>query len=317
MECDSLGLLFGDPESCKSFAAVDIASSVSTATNFHDLPVKQGPVAYFAGEGQNGIKRRFLAWAIRHHINIDDAPIYLSSAPANLCDPDFIPEVLNGIQKMQMDVGNPVLIVIDTVARNFGPGDENSTQDMNRFIAAADKIRIQTGATVLLIHHSGHGDKSRARGAMALKGALDFEFRMTRTDNQIAIECTKMKDTPRPEPIGFEIRSVELGITDENGDPITSAILDRVGYEPNQTTSNAGRGKWQITAIRLLHELVEQHRGNLAAGGYNPDQARVRIIDWREKCYEAGMDRRQFHKTKKSLENIGSIKIDNDYVNMQ
>ena len=31
------------------------------------------------------------------------------------------------------EVGRPVLIVIDTSVRNFGPADENSAADMNLF----------------------------------------------------------------------------------------------------------------------------------------------------------------------------------------
>ena len=35
----------------------------------------------------------------------------------------------------------PGLIVLDTLARCFGGGDENSTQDMSRFVSACDAIR--------------------------------------------------------------------------------------------------------------------------------------------------------------------------------
>ena len=52
---------------------------------------------------------------------------------------------------------------------------ENSTQDMSRFVAACDAVRRRYGCTMLIIHHSGHGDKGRARGAIALKAALDAE----------------------------------------------------------------------------------------------------------------------------------------------
>lgn len=318
IERNSLGLIFGDPESLKSFMAVGVAGSIGTASDFHGIPVKMSqPVAFFAAEGQSGIKRRFMAWAIRHQINIDDAPIYVSTTPANLSDPDFVQEVLSAIREMQKATGDPGLIVIDTVARNFGPGDENSTQDMTRFIAATDQIRAETGAAILLIHHSGHGDKSRARGAMALKGALDFEYRMTRTDNQVVMECTKMKDAPRPDPMAFEIRTVELGVYDEDGEPVTSAILDRVDYAgPSSPAPKAGRGRWQLTAMRILHGLIDQHRENLAAGGYDPDQARVLITDWQAECFEAGMDRVRFYKVKKSLENQRSIYTDQEHVSI-
>ena len=54
------------------------------------------------------------------------------------------------------EVGRPVLIVIDTSVRNFGPGDENSTVDMNGFIAHVDSyLRAPYRCVALIVHHTG------------------------------------------------------------------------------------------------------------------------------------------------------------------
>ena len=48
----------------------------------------------------------------------------------------------------------PKLFIIDTVARNYGGGDENSNTDMGRFIKA---IKSMTSSNAQLCwHHSGH-----------------------------------------------------------------------------------------------------------------------------------------------------------------
>ena len=65
------------------------------------------------------------------------------------------------------------LVIIDTLARSMGAGDENSSQDMGAFIAACDQIRRATGATVLIVHHSGKSSNAGARGSSALLGAVD------------------------------------------------------------------------------------------------------------------------------------------------
>jgi hypothetical protein len=39
-------------------------------------------------------------------------------------------EVLESVRHLAENHGEPVLIVVDTLARNFGNGDENSTKDM-------------------------------------------------------------------------------------------------------------------------------------------------------------------------------------------
>lgn len=62
-EADTLGLIFGDPGCGKSFLAVDIALSVATGTPFHGRDTKQGSVFFIAGEGHNGLARRFAAWS--------------------------------------------------------------------------------------------------------------------------------------------------------------------------------------------------------------------------------------------------------------
>ncbi len=69
IEKDSLNLLFGDPASTKTFVAIDLGCCVATGKDFKGMPVKQGPVVYIAGEGQNGLKRRFEARGIRNDIN--------------------------------------------------------------------------------------------------------------------------------------------------------------------------------------------------------------------------------------------------------
>jgi hypothetical protein len=61
MERDSLNSLFSDPGVGKSIVAVDLAASAATGQDFCGNFVKQGAVVFIAGEGQNGLKRRFMA----------------------------------------------------------------------------------------------------------------------------------------------------------------------------------------------------------------------------------------------------------------
>ena len=61
--------------------------------------------------------------------------------------------------------GLPVLIVVDTLARNFRGGDENQTADLNQFVAMMDDLKARyASCTILIVHHTGHGDKQRGRG---------------------------------------------------------------------------------------------------------------------------------------------------------
>jgi hypothetical protein len=92
-----------------------------------------------------------------------------------------------------------VLIVLDTMARCFGAGDENSTKDMNAFIAGCDKLRRAfPGCTVLVVHHCGW-EGTRPRGARAWEGALDTATKMERGEGNCAfLSVTKQKEFAKP-----------------------------------------------------------------------------------------------------------------------
>jgi putative DNA primase/helicase len=239
VETSSMGNMFGDPGHGKSFLAVDLALCVATGTPFHGRAVKQGPVFYIAGEGHNGLKRRFDAWAKARGVDISEAPLFVSNRPAQFLDEASALEVAAAVEALADQYGSPTLIEIDTVARNFGNGDENSTKDMNQFIAAIDHLRMQyEGCTALVLHHTGHGDKQRARGSIALKAALDCEYRVEKNDNVITFTCTKMKDGAEPEPIAFELKSVELDEGTSSAVLVeTEARLKAKRLSPGQTVA--------------------------------------------------------------------------------
>lgn len=315
METDSLNLLFSDPGGCKSFFAIDLSCCVATDKDFHGMSCKQGPVVFIAGEGQNGLKRRFMAWGIRHDIDLDQAPIFLSMMPASLCETDQVGFVITAIQAVADEYGAPVLVVLDTVARNFGPGDENSTQDMSGFIASIDKIREKFKSCILLVHHTGHTDKSRARGAMALKGALDTEYRLEKDETGVVrMTCTKMKDHEPLAPMAFRLNTVELPLQDDQGEQVTSAILDDTDYQPPTCQGKKGRGKWQTVSLEVLKKIFLQQQKNLESGGYDPNQARVKLDDWRSACMEAGMNREAWRRIKDNLNRNQDVEQDGIYV---
>src|SRR5438034_1345408 len=65
-----------------------------------------------------------------------------------------------------------LLVGVDTLARCFVGGEENSAKDMGLFVAGLDRLRAATGAAVLVVHHTGR-ESGRERGSTALSGAVD------------------------------------------------------------------------------------------------------------------------------------------------
>lgn len=223
-EADTVSQIFGSPGSYKSFIALGIAVAVASGLPWHDHIVKrQGPVVYVCGEGHNGLSRRLAALCQERGIDPDALPLAFSNAAVGLSNEENAANLKSAIDALSQP---PVLIVIDTLARNFGAADENSTADMNAFITNIDKLRGR--ATVLVVHHSGHTSTERERGSSALRGAIDANYRVEFDDSLHVVHVTplKMKDAELPPTLHLTPRVVELPVKDEAGQLVTSVVME-------------------------------------------------------------------------------------------
>ena len=286
LEQDSFAMIFGSPEAGKSFLAIDWGCRVATGEPWRGHDVKQGAVYYLAGEGQSGIGRRFKAWAIHNATDITEADIFVVDAIS----------ATNVVDQMRLDKTvklcgkKPMMIVLDTLARNFGGGDENSTQDMSHFIAACDAIRKKYKCTLLVVHHSGHDKKDRARGSIALTAALDASYKVVRERHelQLALEATKMKDAEIPPPLEIKMTQVELpGLVDDHGYPVTSLALEVIDADVEAVVSQA-RAQGQQAKERLTRkqsEGLEIAKSLASSTGVFDTQA------WHDECQRRGMSK--------------------------
>lgn len=311
VETECLSMIFGDPGCGKSFFSVDVALSVATGADFHGRKVSSGPVVYLAGEGHNGLIRRVEAWSKERGVDVKECPLFLSRSAAQFLDDILVGEVEAAVEKVKEKHGAPRLIVVDTVARSFGGGDENSTPDMTKFVAALDQFRERYGCTILLVHHTGRAEKKRARGNMALTGALDAEYRIEKKGSGVVIECTKMKDAPEPKPIHFSLASVTIG-EGKDGKPITSAVLRPSGDFFSDVVKKMS--KTQLLAINA-YEAAVQAVGTLDADGVFTG---VHLDDWRDEFYRKhtgdnpGTKRKAFQRARDDLIELRRFKVDND-----
>lgn len=230
--------------------------------------------------------------------------MFKSERAAQFLDRASAVAVAQAVDQMADQFGQPSLIIVDTVARNFGPGDENSTSDMGAFIAAIDDLKARyPGCAVLLVHHSGHADKQRARGAMALKGALDCEFRIEKNDSGLHIHCTKMKDADTPPTLHFMLKTIQL---DAN---TTSAVLHSIEAPERQD---------RLTPSQRLG--IETYKAAAEAGGVWGDGAfkGVYIEEWRSQFYAKhtgdtqDAKRKAFLRVRNDLVSSKRITVDDD-----
>lgn len=247
IEANAMVILFGEPGVGKSFVALDMACCIATGEAWQGLSVKQGPVFYIAGEGHAGIGRRLAAWCKHRKVKLKD--IMVSNTAVALTEKENVMTIVRMIRRLISEHGTPALIVVDTLARNFGGLDENSNKDMGLFVQHMDRLKHELQTTVLIVHHTGQGNKDRARGASALKGAVDIEHRVeARAGGTIALQTTKMKDAELPEPVLMRLHGVDMG---EIGNSAVVVRVDEFVDDPEPPMSKQQKQIWEI----LVHAM--------------------------------------------------------------
>lgn len=262
LETDALSMVFGPSGGGKSFTVVDMACCVATGTPWHGMAVRQGAVFYIAGEGHNGLARRFKAWTKARGVEITkDTPFFKSNRAIMMLNATAASELSAEVDRLARETGmEPVLVIIDTLARNFGDGDENKQQDANLFIEHLDEfIRRRWKCNVMTVHHSGH-DMDRARGSSALKGAMDQEIWVKGQAGHIELKVTKMKDAEIPVDRRFRINQIDLGIQDECGIEITGAHLEVDGNPLEFKVGTRTNGS-DITALDVAKAMYPRWPG--------------------------------------------------------
>lgn len=180
--------LYGKPGSYKSFVALYLAGMISTGRDAFGKPATQGDVVYVAGEGGAGLKRR---WdALRTHYDLPkEARIAFVRAQLNFRSTlDDLAALVEAIKSKNL---TPQLVIVDTLARAFAGGNENSSEDMGAFISIMGAFQEQLSTAVMIVHHAGKDEAKGQRGHSSLLGAVDTE-----------LEAIKISADESPERVG-------------------------------------------------------------------------------------------------------------------
>lgn len=293
IERDCIAELFGASGSYKSFLAIHAGLSIASGKPFFGMPVKRtGPVLFIIGEGQAGFKRRLTAWSLCNGVDLNSLPVMFSTKPAEMTVAESVSYLKAGIRSVQKKYGDPAMIIIDTLNRNYGPGDENSTADMTRFVAGCDALRLTCGASVLVVHHSGHLDRDRSRGSSVLGSAVDYRYRVeANKDGTINLSFMKCKDQSIPSPRTLKPKVIDLGTYDGDGEPESSCILEEVDYQPSDAGKDrSGKGTKQQLMKSVLDRMVIERDMELVSSGQKA-KGRIQVSEWLSKLSESGCTR--------------------------
>lgn len=317
LERGSNTLLFGESGACKSLIAMDWAFCIGNGIAWHGHKVKQGTVIVIAGEGHRGLAMRMQA--LKQKYNMPPRNIYFSTRSVNLLDKDAVLHVIGILDGLDLKEP-PSAIFIDTMHRNMY-GDENSSEDMAVFLGNMEILAKKYNAAIIPVHHSGHGDKGRARGSSAIKAGMDAEFCMTKKSKmEVTLSCTKSKDFNAGSNMDFMIKVVPLEgacffDADENKQ-VEGVYLEYIGV-------NADQPKLKQAAQKCLEGLETALSAvGMDAKAYTLDENAKKVVTlekWRPFAYEAigGKSSKEncsrFSDGKNDLIKQGFVKNDGDF----
>lgn len=301
----------GLPGTGKSVIVTDMACHVATGREWHGKRVKPGLVIYVAAERKKLTERRMMAFRKEH--DVVDVPLLVIGGRLDLTrNLDDAKALIAEIKNAEIETGQACIwLIIDTLTRVFGAGDQNASKDMTKFVQSVDEILMETNAHVTAIHHSAWSGE-RGKGAIDLDGAVDASFMVKKSGGSYKLICDGTNDGEEGEVLSFTMKSVELGV-DEDGEPTTAPVVLKVAGEAavKGMVENATRSQ---KLLYLLSDLMDEVGVESPGMHGMPEDTKVVPYDtWRIAFYETMPDAMQhtrqstFKKLANKLEGDGKV----------
>jgi hypothetical protein len=156
---------------------------------------------------------------------------------------------------------NPDIVVTDTLNAYFGGGDENSTQDMSVWCGSVRYLRDTLGCSVVVIHHTGHGDSGRERGSIVLRATADVLIQVAKDETAgelIGFQVIAARDLePMESAIALKLARHETEWLDEDGQPLATCVV-LAADQPVTLPGRGGRplGEAQSAVLQAAQELA-------------------------------------------------------------
>jgi len=295
----SLALIAGLSASRKTFLALDIGMAVARSVAFFGRTVRGGPVIYIAAEAGKSFDNRVCAYRKFHYLENTNIQFASISVPVNLKSQngdtsDLIETIRQAGEKFGIP---PVLVEIDTLAAVAAGFDENSSADMTSLIGNLQRIRDETGAAVLAVHHHGKDTSKGARGHSSLFAAMDTEITVTAKGDYSVASVSKQRDLEGTGEISFSLEVIEIA-TRQNGKPLTSCVV-----VPSDAQASPKKAKTLTGAKRIAMDALDDiliRNGKRIIGDYGiPAGANCADFkQWRTEFYARKPDTNQSAKNK-------------------
>jgi hypothetical protein len=251
-----VGLLYGAPQTFKSFVAMHMATCIARAAPWADRKTEGALVIYVGAEGASGLRKRYRGLVEAGRVPKTGVPFALIPAAPNL---GAAASDCSALADTIAPLGNPGLIIIDTVAKVMAGAVENGI-GMSLFLDSAQKLSRRFGCFVLAIHHTGWDAAVRPRGWSGSTPGVDVQMLSERIDSRSSvITMQKLKDEESIERYGVKLRRVVLGVRD-TGREVSTLIVDSVAA----AEAKAAKPENAANADGVLKALADNPGASLA-----------------------------------------------------
>ena len=294
------GLLSGQWGAGKTFVVFDLAAALVTGQPFLGHAVKrQCGVLLIAAEGASEVRLRLDAVVRNKCGNMERAPFRWYETTPLLLQKGAVETLIamarQADDSLQQEFGLPLgLVVIDTIAACAGyprAGDENDSAAAQTVMNVLKAIAETLGCFVLGVDHFGKNVESGTRGSGAKESASDLvlaclgdkELNGSVTNTRLAVR--KNRGGQQGQEYPFALRVVEAPEPDEDGEPITTMVVDWLpntpgGNRPEPDPWAECRRQDQRTAVlrlkRVLMDILADRGVDLPIP---PDGPTVRMVD--------------------------------------
>lgn len=276
----SFAAIYGRSGAGKSFFAMYLAAMVASGREAFGLDTEQGDVVYLALEGGAGLRRRRDALMQRYDLP-DDLPVHFVKAQMNLRS---TLDDLNALIEVIRERGlRPAVIFIDTLARAYAGGEENSSAEMMQFVSVMAALQDALDCAVCVVHHSGKDETRGMRGSSALLAAVDAELELTRisdddaTEPVCTVKSTKQKDGMDGLSWSFRLDLMHVSPLDPDATSLVVHPLNET-HEPKRRKRASGTQK---TLLDALHMAIAEQGKEVGLEQIPRHQKVVNIEVWR------------------------------------
>jgi AAA domain len=272
------GLLSGQSGAGKTFVVFDLAAPLWTGQPFLGRPVKrQCGVLLIAAEGASEVRLRLDAVVRNKCGNMERAPFrWYESTPMLLqkgAVETLIAMARQADHSLQQEFGLPLgLIVIDTVAACAGyarAGDESDPAAAQAVMNVLKALAQALGCFVLGVDHFGKNVEAGTRGASSKEAASDLvlaclgDKSLSGSVSNTRLAVRKNRGGQQGQEYPFILRVVEVPELDDDGEPITSMVVDWQPSSPGGNQARPGPDPWaqsrrqdQRAAVLRLKRLM-------------------------------------------------------------